>query len=65
MKKIEDFEEEYDGQFAYVILKDGEQIYQSIDFSSQIDALRCGREDAQERNRNGENVEYDIVMPIL
>lgn len=55
-------EEEYDGPFAYIILEDGEKIYQSDDFSTQMDALRYGRADAIERNANGEHVEYDIVM---
>ena len=55
-------EEEYDGTFAYIILEDGEKIYQSCSFDSQMDALRYGRADAMERNANGEHVEYDIVM---
>lgn len=55
-------EEEYDGTFAYIILEDGEKIYQSDDFSSQMDALRYGRADAIERNANGEHVEYDIIL---
>ena len=55
-------EEEYDGTFAYIILEDGEKIYQSCSFVSQMDAIRYGRADAMERNANGEHVEYDIVM---
>ena len=61
-QKIMNEYDEYDGTFAYIILEDGEKIYQSCSFDSQMDAIRYGREDAQERNRNGENVEYDIVM---
>ena len=55
-------EEEYEGTFAYIILEDGEKIYQSCSFYSQIEAIRYGRADAMERNANGEHVEYDIVM---
>lgn len=54
--------DEYDGTFAYIILEDGEKIYQSCSFDSQMDAIRYGREDAIERNANGKHFEYDIVM---
>ena len=60
--KRENEEMEYNGDFAYIILKDEKQIYLSESFDSQMDALRRGREDAMERNRNGDCVEYDIVL---
>lgn len=53
--------EEKDEMYAWVILKDGKQIYQSPPVCESYTAIEGGRSDAQERNAKGENVEYDIV----
>lgn len=54
--------EDYEGTFAYIILEEGEQVYLSRNFESQMDALRAGRKDAIERRAKGEYVEYDVVL---
>ena len=56
--------EESNEMYAWIILKDGKQIYQSPPVCSQYVAVQGGREDAQEWNAKGENVEYDIIMLV-
>lgn len=62
-----DFEEYYnyrfqEATFAYIILVDGKQIYQSCSYEDQLDAIRDGIADAQERLSKGEHAEYDVIM---
>ena len=64
LKDMKEVNGQYEGTYAYIIISDGKQIYQSCDYWNQEDALRYGREDAMQRNSHGENVEYDIVRTV-